>query len=133
MDIYGAVIVAVIVTVIVVVVLAMIYFLPTTIALIRGCTKSTIIGVLNFIFGWTGILWLFCLIWAIVDENKSQRIERERAKKMQEIQMQQQQTLMQQMMQQMMKMDNTQNYNTINDVVNGEEVNIVQNDGIKKI
>ena len=50
---------------------ALIYFLPTGIALLRGHRNTVPIGLLNLFLGWTGLGWLAALIWSFtsnVDE-----------------------------------------------------------------
>ena len=43
---------------------ALMYFLPTVIALARGHHNSFAIFLTNLIFGWTIIGWLITLIWS---------------------------------------------------------------------
>ena len=48
-----------------------IYFIPTIIAIKRKHEYKTIIFILNIFGGWTGILWVISLIWAIWMSEKS--------------------------------------------------------------
>ena len=48
---------------------ALIYFIPTIIALVRHHSyKLYIIGI-NIILGWTLIGWIVCLIWSFIDNR----------------------------------------------------------------
>lgn len=48
---------------------ALIYFIPTIIALVRHHSyKLYIIGI-NIILGWTLIGWIACLIWSFIDKK----------------------------------------------------------------
>ena len=47
-----------------------IYFIPTIIAFIRGHASKWGIMLVNLILGFTGIGWLFALIWSV--SNKGQ-------------------------------------------------------------
>lgn len=47
----------------------LIYFLPSLIALGRHKKQQLAIILLNLFAGWTGIVWLGCLIWAAVKEQ----------------------------------------------------------------
>jgi hypothetical protein len=48
------------------------YFLPTILAGVLGNTtrRTSIIGVLNLIFGWTGIGWFALMGWAMLGRPK---------------------------------------------------------------
>jgi hypothetical protein len=54
-----------------------IYFLPTILAGVFGNTtrRTAIIGVLNLIFGWTGIGWFALMGWAILGRPKEPELE----------------------------------------------------------
>jgi T4 superinfection immunity protein len=56
--------------VVLILIVALIFFLPSIIALARGHEYRTIIVVLN-LFGWTGVCWLGSLVWAVWPANKS--------------------------------------------------------------
>lgn len=47
------------------------YFLPWSIALLRGTRSNVGIFFINLLFGWTMIGWVIALIWAIVAERKT--------------------------------------------------------------
>ena len=42
------------------------YFAPALIAYMRHHKNREAIGILNLIFGWTGIGWVLCLVWSIL-------------------------------------------------------------------
>jgi len=42
-----------------------IYFIPTIIAIIKNKKHRLVIMILNLFFGWTFILWIVALIWAM--------------------------------------------------------------------
>jgi hypothetical protein len=44
-----------------------VYFLPFLVAWKRDHNNETPIGLANLFFGWTGIGWIVCLIWAFSD------------------------------------------------------------------
>lgn len=46
------------------------YFLPTIIALMRDHPRAGGIFAVNFIFGWTFIGWIICLVWAVSDDRR---------------------------------------------------------------
>jgi hypothetical protein len=50
-------------------VLAALYFLPTIIRAHRGYGAIGMF-LLNFFFGWTGIGWLFLLMWALLSRPR---------------------------------------------------------------
>jgi hypothetical protein len=43
-----------------------IYFLPSIIALFNDHKNFTVIFILNFLIGWTGVGWLVTLLWALL-------------------------------------------------------------------
>lgn len=47
----------------------LIYFIPTMISLIRKHTYKLYIICINILLGWTGIGWLGCLIWSLIDNK----------------------------------------------------------------
>lgn len=47
--------------------LFLLYFLPYLIARHRYHNNDGAICAANFFFGWTGIGWVVCLIWALTD------------------------------------------------------------------
>lgn len=49
-----------------------IYFLPSFIASGRRHSATFLIFLLNFTLGWTGIVWLICLIWAVLEPDSRQ-------------------------------------------------------------
>lgn len=48
------------------------YMLPTIIAFIRGHASKWGIFVTNLLAGWTGILWVVALIWALSNKGQQQ-------------------------------------------------------------
>ena len=51
------------------IIIALIYFIPTIIALVRHHNyKLYVIGI-NIILGWTLIGWIACLIWSFIDKK----------------------------------------------------------------
>ena len=52
-----------------------IYFVPTIIAAIRKTRNLMTIILLNLLVGWTFLGWVASLVWAIVDEKKTQHHE----------------------------------------------------------
>jgi len=46
------------------------YFLPTIVALMRDHPRSGGIFLINFLFGWTLIAWIICLVWAVSDDRR---------------------------------------------------------------
>lgn len=43
------------------------YLVPSIVAGVRGHRNSTAITVLNVFTGWSGIGWLGCLVWALIN------------------------------------------------------------------
>ena len=50
-----------------------IYFLPTIIALIGRRKSSLPIFMTNLILGWTGIFWVFTLVWSLLGDSRYER------------------------------------------------------------
>jgi hypothetical protein len=48
---------------------ALVYALPTLIALYRHANSTVSIAVLNLLFGWTLIMWFGASVWAITDKT----------------------------------------------------------------
>ena len=48
-----------------------VYFLPSIIAFKKQHVHKGIILLVNFIFGWTFIVWVGLLVWAIIDSDGS--------------------------------------------------------------
>jgi hypothetical protein len=46
------------------------YLLPTGMAGSRNIKNAGILACINILFGWTGVVWLGCLIWALIGERK---------------------------------------------------------------
>ena len=46
------------------------YWLPTIMAIVRQVPSVFGIAVFNFLLGWTGIGWIFVLIWALAAHNR---------------------------------------------------------------
>ncbi len=42
-----------------------VYFLPAGVAVLRETDNSTTVILLNVLIGWTGIVWIICLIMAL--------------------------------------------------------------------
>lgn len=53
----------------IIIITALIYFVPTIIALVRHHTYKLYIIVINIILGWTLLGWIVCLIWSLIDEK----------------------------------------------------------------
>ena len=49
-----------------------IYFLPTMIGRKRGISSSGALFFVNLFFGWTGLVWLLCLLWAATGATRAQ-------------------------------------------------------------
>jgi hypothetical protein len=47
------------------------YFLPTIIAVKRGHEYRWVIFALNLAGGWTGVLWIAALVWAVFPHNRT--------------------------------------------------------------
>jgi hypothetical protein len=47
------------------------YLLPTLIASARGHRSTAAIGVVNILFGWTFIGWIWALIWSLTGNVRS--------------------------------------------------------------
>jgi T4 superinfection immunity protein len=46
-----------------------VYFLPTIVALARGHHNAFAIFLLNLLLGWTGLAWIFALVWAVTNRS----------------------------------------------------------------
>ncbi|MGX3044918.1 superinfection immunity protein [Helicobacter sp. T3_23-1056] len=46
------------------------YFLPSVVAFVRAHKDKWLIFIINFFFGWTGILWFVAFIWAIFSKKE---------------------------------------------------------------
>ena len=55
---------------IILVIIFLLYFLPSFIAKIRGHKKSGVLFLINLFLGWTIIIWIILLIWAIIGGKK---------------------------------------------------------------
>jgi hypothetical protein len=51
--------------------LACLFFLPTIIAAKKRHPNAIGIFVVNLLFGWSGIAWIFALIWALIAPQAS--------------------------------------------------------------
>ena len=47
--------------------LALAYFLPSIVALCRRHHNAGAIIIVNFLFGWTGLGWLWALVWCAMN------------------------------------------------------------------
>lgn len=56
--------------IVVVVVGVLLYFIPSFIAFTRDHDSLGWIIFLNIVLGWTGLGWLFCLVWAAFGRRK---------------------------------------------------------------
>lgn len=54
----------------------LLYFLPTVIALRSKLQSCDYIIMINVFFGWTGIGWLWALLWSVCGEPKKPIIPR---------------------------------------------------------
>lgn len=50
------------------------YFLPAIIAMIRGHSNTTAIVLLDLFLGWTVIVWLVCLVWAVIGAKQQSMV-----------------------------------------------------------
>lgn len=55
-----------------------VYFLPLAIAYNRDHRSYNAIGVVNFLFGWTVIGWLWALIWSLTGNIESHPVSAQR-------------------------------------------------------
>ena len=55
---------------------AVLYFVPTVIAIVRGHGSWAAIAVLNVLLGWTVICWIIALIWSFTEVQSRQHIHR---------------------------------------------------------
>ena len=53
------------------VIMVVIYLLPTLIVYYKDHKHTTAICFLNLLFGWTGLIWLICMVWALVVVNET--------------------------------------------------------------
>ena len=49
------------------------YFLPWIIARKRRITSTTAVFWLNLLLGWSGLMWIVCLLWAVIEQPEAQR------------------------------------------------------------
>lgn len=47
------------------------YFLPTIVAMMRNHPSAGGIFIINFLFGWTVLVWIICLVWAASDSRQT--------------------------------------------------------------
>ena len=50
-----------------------IYLLPTIVALMRGVKCAGDICVINMLLGWTGVIWVVALLWALIEDSRKGR------------------------------------------------------------
>lgn len=55
-------------------IVAILYFIPTIIALIRRKENSLAIFFLNFLLGWTFVGWVIALVWSVAKDRKIQSL-----------------------------------------------------------
>jgi hypothetical protein len=55
------------------------YFVPTIIAANRKITNTLPLFLVNLLLGWSGVMWLACLVWSLVEQPAAQRRFYERA------------------------------------------------------
>ena len=48
-----------------------IIWLPTFVGCSRGVNACWLLAMINLLFGWTIVGWLFCLLWAVVGQTKA--------------------------------------------------------------
>ncbi|MDX1388304.1 MAG: superinfection immunity protein [Acidobacteriota bacterium] len=46
------------------------YFLPTIIAIARHHPSALLIGLINFLLGWSLIAWIVCIVWSFADGRR---------------------------------------------------------------
>jgi hypothetical protein len=51
-------------------ILFLVYWLPTIIAVRREKANKAPIFIVNLFFGWTGLGWVGCLAWALMEERR---------------------------------------------------------------
>ena len=50
------------------IIIALLYFVPTAIAYFRKHNNFAALFALNLLGGWTGVLWLAALVWALLKQ-----------------------------------------------------------------
>jgi len=48
----------------------LVYFIPTFIA--KGKRQFAGVLIVNLFFGWTGIIWILCIVWASTGKTKDE-------------------------------------------------------------
>ena len=59
-------------TVVLIAVVLILYMIPTWIASTRKNPMTTEIGLLNFFFGWTVLMWALLFLWAALSQDKKE-------------------------------------------------------------
>ena len=54
-------------------IVAMIYFIPAIVAYRRDIDHKDALTIVNILFGWSGVMWLICLLWAILADSGLRR------------------------------------------------------------
>lgn len=55
----------------------LIYLLPSIIAVIRGHHRTGAIILLNIFLGWTAVGWVVALLWSLLAESTTEKVERQ--------------------------------------------------------
>lgn len=55
----------------------LIYLLPSIIAVIRGHPRTGAIILLNIFLGWTAVGWVVALLWSLLAESTTEKVERQ--------------------------------------------------------
>jgi hypothetical protein len=51
---------------------ALVYFLPSIIGSKRQVNNSGWLFVVNLLFGWSGLGWIVCMLWAVCGQTRAQ-------------------------------------------------------------
>lgn len=51
----------------------LIYLLPWVIAKRRDVHDTFLLFLVNLLLGWSGILWIVCLLWSVFGQTKAQK------------------------------------------------------------
>jgi len=54
----------------VVIIMALLYFLPTLVAMLRSKNNTPAIVILNLFLGWTFVGWVIALVWAVSKDQE---------------------------------------------------------------
>lgn len=54
-------------------IVAVIYLIPAIVAYRRDIENKDALTIVNVLFGWSGVIWLICLLWAVLADSGSRR------------------------------------------------------------